>query len=316
MTKQETDPLHHLEVLRQCRICPRNCGVDRFAGPTGWCGSDAGFNISSICLHQGEEPAISGQHGICNIFFSRCNLACVYCQNHQISSRGGEVSEQKLSLSEVVGQIKSFLDQGCIIVGFVSPSHYIPHVKAIIDALRHEGLNPTFIYNTNAYDKAEEIHALENYIDVYLPDLKYFDNEMSRLYSGAGNYPDFAKAAIKEMYRQKGSTLHLDENGQATSGLIIRHLILPGNIGNSKAVLQWIAWELSPSVAISLMAQYYPANKAVNHTTLGRAITDAEYGSVVQEMETLGFYKGWMQDLQSHDQYRPDFWNVQPFGQE
>ena len=139
---------------------------------------------------------------------------------------------------------------------------------------------------------------------------------MSRLYSGAGNYAEFAKAAIKEMYRQKGSTLHLDENGQVTSGLIIRHLILPGNIGNSKAVLQWIAWELSPSVAISLMAQYYPANKVVNHATLGHAITDAEYGSVVQEMETLGFYKGWMQDLQSHDQYRPDFWNDQHFGQE
>jgi len=307
--------MKHLEVLRQCTICPRNCGVDRLSGSAGWCGSDAGFNISSICLHQGEEPAISGRNGICNIFFSRCNLACIYCQNHQISARRGEVQEHKLSLGEVIRRIKGFLDKGCTIVGFVSPSHYLPHVKAIIDALRQEGRNPTFVYNTNAYDRAEELRDLGNYIDVYLPDLKYLDNTMTRLYSGADNYPEFAKASIREMYRQKGSTLRLDENGQATGGLIIRHLILPGNMENSKAVLQWIAWELSPSVTISLMAQYFPAGKALGHAVLGREISKAEYDSVVEEMERLGFYKGWVQDLKSHGHYRPDFRKDHPFYQ-
>lgn len=313
MLKPQNDPLKHLEVLRQCRICPRNCGADRFEGNAGWCGSDAAFNISSICLHHGEEPVISGQHGICNIFFSRCNLACIYCQNHQISANRGEVHENKFSLDEVVIRVKGFLETGCNIVGFVSPSHFLPHVKAIIDSLRQEGRNPTFVYNTNAYDRAEEIKLLENYIDVYLPDLKYLDDEISREYSVAGNYPEFAKAAIKEMYRQKGSTLHLDDDGQVTGGLIIRHLILPGQMESSKAVLKWIAWELSPSIAISLMAQYYPANKALNHAVLGREITRAEYDSVVQELETLGFYKGWIQELQSHGHYRPDFESDIPF---
>lgn len=316
MNLKGSDPLRHLQVLRECRICPRNCGADRFAGASGWCGSDAGFNISSICLHQGEEPAISGQYGICNIFFSRCNLACTYCQNHQISARKGDVPERKFSLGEVVDRIKVFLDKGCNIVGFVSPSHYIPQVKAIIDSLRQEGLNPTFVYNTNAYDKAEEIRSLENFIDIYLPDLKYLDNEMSRSFSGASNYPQYAIAAIREMYRQKGSTLHFDEHEQATCGLIIRHLILPGHLENSKAVLKWIAWELSPSVAISLMAQYYPANKTVNDAVLGREITLEEYEDIVNELETLGFYKGWVQDLQSQGNYRPDFGNNHPFSGE
>ncbi len=316
MIEPVNNPLSHLEVLYDCRICPRDCGVNRLSGSTGWCNSNADFNISSICLHRGEEPAISGEHGICNIFFSRCNLACIYCQNHQISNRRGEVPEEKLSLGEVIKTIKKFLAAGCSGIGFVSPSHYIPHVKAIIDALRQEGLNPTFVYNTNAYDKVEELAALENYIDVYLPDLKYLDDSLSRLYSGAHKYSVFATAAIREMHRQKGSTLHLDDNGQVTSGLIIRHLILPGHVENSKAVLQWIAWELSPLVAISLMAQYYPAGEVVNHATLGREISPAEYESVVQEMENLGFYKGWVQDLQSPGHYRPDFRHDRPFGEE
>lgn len=309
----ETNPLQHLEVLRQCRICPRNCGADRFNGPVGWCGSDAEFNISSICLHQGEEPAISGKTGICNIFFSRCNLGCIYCQNHQISNHKGSVHEYKLSFAEVIKRITDFLDKGCTIVGFVSPSHYIPHVKAIIDALRQEGRNPTFVYNTNAYDLTEEIKALENYIDVYLPDLKYLDDNSSKLYSGVKNYPEFAKTAIKEMYRQKGSTLRFDETGQIANGLIIRHLILPGLSENSKAILRWIAWELSSDVAISLMAQFYPAGKALEHEILGREINSAEYNSVVNELENLGFYKGWVQDLQSHAHYRPDFQRDHPF---
>ena len=316
MTNPDPEPDLHLEILHNCKVCPRNCGVDRFFSRDGWCGSDAGFNISSICIHHGEEPAISGKSGICNIFFSRCNLACIYCQNHQISNRRGEVPEKQLSLREVVDCVKGFLDKGCTAVGFVSPSHYLPHVKAIIDALRQDGRNPTFVYNTNSYDKAEEIRQLESYIDVYLPDLKYLDNTLSRLYSGAFNYPEFAKTAIKEMYRQKGSTLHYNDDGQAVCGLIIRHLILPGNGEGSKAVLEWIAWELSPSVAISLMSQYFPAGKALGNSVLNRKIDRGEYNTLVEEMEKLGFYKGWIQDLQSHGHYRPDFGSDMPFGVE
>ena len=304
---------NHFGPLADCRICPRNCGVNRLEGQTGKCGSDAGYNISSICIHHGEEPVISGKHGICNVFFSRCNLACIYCQNWQISSSRGEVREKAMELEEVVSAITGLLDRGCSAVGFVSPSHYIPHVKTIVEALRFSGRNPIFVYNTNGYDSVEELKALENHIDIYLPDFKYADRELAAQFSGVRNYPEKALLAIREMYRQKGSTLILDENGQAERGLIIRHLILPGNIENSLEVLRLIADELSESVALSLMAQYWPTPAVKDHPSLGRTLTREEYDLVVAEMERLGFYKGWVQEMESSEHYLPDFDRENPF---
>jgi putative pyruvate formate lyase activating enzyme len=178
----------HFAALAECRICPRNCGADRLGGKRGVCGSDAAFNISSICIHKGEEPAIGGEKGICNIFFSRCNLSCIYCQNWQISCLKGEALQKHMSLEQVIDSIIHLLDQGCRTVGFVSPSHYIPHVKTIIEALRSLGRTPVFVYNTNGYDLVPEILALESYIDVYLPDFKYADNEIAKEFSGAADY--------------------------------------------------------------------------------------------------------------------------------
>ncbi|NVO20725.1 MAG: radical SAM protein [Bacteroidetes bacterium] len=303
----------NLASLSECRVCPRNCGTDRLSGKTGVCGSDARFNISSICVHKGEEPVISGDSGICNVFFSRCNLSCSYCQNWQISAAKGEVLQTVFSLDQVVASITALLDKGCKAVGFVSPSHYIPHVKAIIEALRSIGRSAIFIYNTNGYDLADEIRGLENYIDVYLPDFKYADPELSYAYSRAKDYPRLALAAIKEMYRQKGSTLLLDDKGHIEKGLIIRHLIMPGAVDNSFQVLKLIAGELSESVAISLMSQYWPTPKVECHPTLGRSLNRDEYEQVVEEMENLGFYKGWVQELESHSNYRPDFERDHPF---
>jgi len=177
-------PESHLNFLfepfNSCNICPRSCNVDRLHGEVGVCGSDAGFNISSICIHHGEEPVISGANGICNVFFSRCNLSCIYCQNYQISCNRGEVNEKPMKLHEVVDSIIKNLELGSHAVGFVSPSHYIPQVKAIIETLRIRGYDPVFVYNTNGYDKEEEIRALENYISIYLPDYKYSDNNLAR----------------------------------------------------------------------------------------------------------------------------------------
>ena len=302
-----------LEPLELCTVCPRNCRVNRFQGEKGICGSDAGFNISSICIHKGEEPAISGIHGICNVFFSRCNLSCIYCQNYQISCNRGLVSEHSMQLDEVVDSITKILEQGCHAVGFVSPSHYIPQVKAIIEALRIQGSTPVFVYNTNGYDKVEEIRQLESYIDIYLPDYKYSDNKLALKFSKANDYQQHALAATKELYRQKGSTLVMHENGYAEKGLIIRHLVLPGNIANSLKVLSDIA-EISTSIAISLMAQYYPTLAVKQHAELGRQITEDEYQAVKTELDTLGFYKGWMQELESSENYRPDFESDNPFG--
>ncbi len=281
-------------------------------GQTGICGSNAGFNISSICIHHGEEPAISGEEGICNVFFSRCNLSCIYCQNYQISGNHGSVNEQQMQLPEVLASIKTILDGGCHALGFVSPSHYIPHVKIIIEALRTEGYNPVFVYNSNGYDKVEEISALESYIDIYLPDYKYADNDLARKFSKVADYRQTALAAIREMYRQKGSTLVMNENGYAEKGLIIRHLVLPGNVENSLNVLRDIS-DISGSVAISLMAQYWPSPAVKDHPALGRTLTSDEYESVKTELDNLGFYKGWVQELESNAEYNPDFERDSPF---
>jgi len=299
--------------LSNCSICPRECRADRYSNRLGWCRSDAGFNISSICIHKGEEPAISGINGICNVFFSKCNLGCIYCQNWQISCRDEHGSSQTLEFSEVIRQITGLLDKGCHAVGFVSPTHYVPHVKAIIDALRDESRNPIFVYNTNGYDKVETLKSLESYIDIYLPDFKYSSDELAREFSDAPRYPEIALAALKEMYRQKGSVVLMDDNGIAERGIIVRHLVLPGHVDNSIGVLRMIAGEVSSSLTISLMSQYWPTPLVKSHKKLGRMLLPAEYQAVADEMLKLGFRKGWLQEMESHENYRPDFDRDHPF---
>ncbi len=302
-----------LEELRACRICPHNCNADRFSGKPGYCKADAGFSISSICIHKGEEPVISGDKGICNIFFTNCNLQCIYCQNHQISCNALDFSSQKKSLETVLKEIASILSTGINHVGFVSPSHFVPHVKVIVNSLRAIGLNPTFVYNTNGYDRPETIRGLKDYIDVYLPDFKYADEELGRKYSDVKNYPQVALASIKEMLKQKGIDLPLNNDGYAMQGVIIRHLVLPSHPQNSIRVLEVIDKELSSKLHISLMSQYYPTYKVSHHEFLGRVVNSTEYASVVRELEYLGFENGWVQELSSHEHYRPDFDLEHPF---
>jgi putative pyruvate formate lyase activating enzyme len=302
-----------LEELRACRICPRNCNADRFSSRPGYCKADASFSISSIIIHRGEEPAISGDKGICNIFFTHCNLQCIYCQNYQISCNTLDYSPQKMELKEVIRQIVLILSSGINHVGFVSPSHFIPQVKIIIGSLRSLGLNPVFVYNTNAYDYPEGIRDLETFIDVYLPDFKYADVSLGKKYSDVKDYPEIALSAIKEMLHQKGTELPLDQNGYAKSGIILRHLVLPGHPENSINVLRTFAKELSNDLHISLMSQYYPTYRVNNHEFLGRTLKPGEYDRVVRELEDLGFENGWVQELSSHYSYRPDFDKEHPF---
>ena len=305
--------LEPLEALRHCRICPRNCHADRFSGKLGYCKADASFSISSIFAHRGEEPPISGDKGICNIFFTHCNLQCIYCQNYQISCNDNDYSRERMDLEEVLRRIGDILSTGINMVGFVSPSHFIPHVKIIINSLRELGLDPVFVFNTNGYDRPETILSLEGFIDVYLPDFKYSDEELARKYSDAKDYPAVALAALKEMFRQKGQDLPLDERGYAKSGILIRHLVLPGHPENSINVLRTLAKEVSNDLHISLMSQYYPAHKAVHHEFLGRTLKVKEYYRVVDQLEELGFGNGWVQHLSSSDTYRPDFDAEKPF---
>ncbi len=313
MEPNRTKQPNILRDLADCTCCPRECHANRIKGKLGYCRSGVGFPIGSICAHRGEEPVISGPHGICNIFFTHCNMQCIYCQNYDISRNRGAIVEHEMTLEELVDQIESFLRTGCPSVGFVSPSHVVPQVRAIIHAVKERGFSPVFLYNTNGYDKKETIRALAGEIDVYLPDMKYMDARLAKEYSDTPDYPDIATQALKEMYRQMGADIELDENGLITRGMIIRHLVLPGHVENSKAVLRFIAEELSPDMYISLMSQYYPTPAVRNHPKLGRYLTAEEYEEVLDEFERLGFHRGFVQELSSPDHYKPDFMKDHPF---
>lgn len=302
-----------IELLSHCTLCPRECGVNRLDGVTGYCGADAGMNIASICIHRGEEPPISGPSGICNIFFSGCNLRCIYCQNHEISRPDVGGIRSITDLDEALGIIENILSDDIKALGFVSPSHVVPQVKAIIRGLNARGLKPITVYNTNSYDKPGVIGSLEGMIDVYLPDYKYVTQALALELSDAEDYPVTALKALKSIYYQKGSTLPMDVKGRAESGMLIRHLILPGHTDESKMVLRSIAEELSPGVHLSLMSQYHPTSCVIAHSDLKRLLYRSEYEAVVKTLEDLGFRNGWLQDMESCRSYRPDFSRDHPF---
>ena len=297
-----------------CHACPHDCGVDRRQHPAGFCRSGASCSIASICCHQGEEPVISGRRGICNVFFARCNMQCLYCQNHEISRNIDHVPAREMTPHEVAAEIIETLNDCENRVGFVSASHYVYQMIEIIDCIRSMGVNPVFVYNSNGYDRPETLRLLEGKIDIYLPDFKYSDAELGKRLSGIDDYPDIALLAIREMYRQKGSTLLIDEDtGLAESGLIIRHLVLPGFVEQSIEALRCIADEISVSVSMSLMSQYYPPFEISGFPDLNRTLYPDEYAQVVDAFHELGFYKGWIQELESTNHYRPDFQNSSPF---
>jgi putative pyruvate formate lyase activating enzyme len=302
-----------IKLLSRCTLCPRECGVNRFDGENGYCGMDANLNIASICIHRGEEPPISGPDGICNIFFAGCNLHCIYCQNYDISRPDAECRKSSTSLDATLDHIEQMLASGIKAVGFVSPSHVVPQVKAIIRRLKTRGLQPITVYNTNSYDKPEVIESFDGLIDVYLPDYKYITPDLAADYSDADDYPEIVLKALKKMYYQKGSTLRLDEEGRAENGILIRHLVLPGHVEESKRVLRSIAEELSTGVHLSLMSQYHPIPFVKSHPLLNRSLYKSEYEAVVEVMKNLGFRNGWVQDMDSYLNYRPDFRRENPF---
>lgn len=299
-------------TLYDCNLCPRNCYVNRLDDAAGYCRTGKSFYISTICAHRGEEPVISGKNGICNVFFSHCNLQCIYCQNNQISSnKSGD--KHIMPFDEAVNQICYLLKTGCHALGFVSPSHQIPQMLALIEAVNKKGYEPVIVYNSGGYDKVEVLRKLENIVDVYLPDLKYLDNKIAGEYSKAEDYPQVAKNALKEMYRQKGDKLHVNSSGEAEKGLIIRHLVIPHKPQLSISVLRFIAYELSPLVAVSLMSQYFPTYSVARHKTLKDIVSPADYKRVTDTLEELGFCNGWVQGMDSFDNYKPDFNRKHPF---
>lgn len=296
-----------------CDCCPRRCNVDR-VNTLGFCKATLEPEVASICVHKGEEPPICGTKGICNVFFAHCNLQCCFCQNLDISR--GEVNQDNIfyhNLEEVCDRIAEVLQQTENIVGFVSPSHYAHCIPQIVERLHERNLFPTIVYNTGGYDTVEVLQELAPYVDVYLPDFKYMDADIALRYSHVANYPQMAQMAIKEMFNQKGSGLPTDDDGLAYRGIIIRHLILPGQVQNSLAVLDWIADNLSTNLHIALMSQYTPLEGVSLPDELGRTITKEEYDKVVEHFYELGFHKGWVQDFSSQQNYQPHFENREAF---
>ena len=309
----------------KCTNCPRHCAVDRTVAQ-GFCQAGRQPEAATVCVHRGEEPPLCGTKGICNIFFAHCNLQCIYCQNHQISSLQNTLNIpnnqnnpiiQNNSPSCIKGveaiadRVAEVLPQTENIVGLVTPSHYADSIPALVEALHSRGLYPTIVYNTGGYDSVETLRKLEPYVDVYLPDFKYMDSSLALRYSHAEDYPEVALAALREMYNQKGSALPTDDRGIAYRGIIVRHLVLPGQVENSLRVLDTLA-DISMNLHVALMAQYFPPYEGLPDQ-LGRTLSEEEYRQVTDHFYAVGLHRGWLQELDAQACYRPDFTRQQAF---
>lgn len=293
-----------IEKLSSCNLCPHNCKVNRLEGKIGKCKCNAKVKIALASLHYYEEPCISGKNGSGTVFFSNCNLNCKYCQNYEISQVG---KGHEIEIGELA---KIFLDQqekGANNINLVTPTSYVYHIIEALDIAKKNGLKIPIIYNTNGYENIETIELLKGYIDIYLPDLKYYSNELSKKYSGIDNYFKNATKAIKVMYKQVGTPV-FNEDGIIQKGVIIRHLVLPNHILNSKHILKWIKENMPSDVYVSVMAQYFPTYKAKEDEFINRKLTKKEYKKIEEYLYSLNLENGYIQELGEHEEeYVPKF---------
>jgi putative pyruvate formate lyase activating enzyme len=288
-------------LLSKCLICPRACGVDRHV-QAGDCGSGATVRVNCSQLHFWEEPVISGSRGSGTVFFSGCNLRCVYCQNHAISQ---EHRGSSCSVDELAERMLDLQGQGAHNINLVTPTHFTPLIRDSLVLAKGNGLTVPIVWNSNAYETVETLRSLTGLVDLYLPDFRYFDDTAGRTYSDAPGYPECAKSAILEMFRQVGHLRVVD--GVATGGLLIRILVLPGNVNRADRILAWIAEALGNETYLSLMGQYYPTYRAAEHPEINRPVGHAEYGALENLLEELGFDNGFVQEIGSSSDYTPDF---------
>jgi len=294
-------------MLGSCNICPHDCGNNRLKNEIARCYSGYLPIVSSYTPHFGEEPALVGTHGVGNIFFGNCNLRCVYCQNYLISQSSKVERQNEVSFEGLAGMILELQEQGCHAIGFVSPTHFVPQIVRALEIAVSGGLGLPLIYNTNAYDSVRVLQLLDGIIDIYLPDLKYLEEEMGYEYSRVRQYPQRATEAIKEMHRQVGSELVLGDDGLVKRGLIIRHLVLPNDIASSKDALKWVSSELGTNVTMSVMSQYFPTHKAQDMPLMSRKIRQGEYERVLALLDTFGMEHGWAQEYEASEYYKPEF---------
>ena len=271
------------ELLKPCRVCPRECRADRTAGQVGFCGVTHRLRVASAAPHFGEEAPLVGTGGSGTIFLSGCNLACIFCQNYQISQ---EREGRAISTEEMVKIMLALQGRGCHNINFVSPTHFGPQIIAAIEGAREQGLQVPIVYNSGGYDSVEMLRLLDGYVDIYMPDAKYWDDSIAEELSSASNYPEVMREALKEMHRQVGDLVI--ENGIATRGLLVRHLVLPGGLAGSTQIIDFIAREISPNTYVNVMDQYRPAFKAQEFPEIARHPEAQEFASAYTYAQQRG----------------------------
>ena len=293
-----------LEQLEKCEICPFRCKANRLKGQIGKCGCNDKIKIDLYSLHYFEEPCISGKNGSGTVFFSGCNLNCIYCQNYKISQ---ERKGYEITIEELANIFLKQQENGANNINLVTPTMYAYQIIEALKIAKKKGLTLPVIYNTNGYENVETIQALNGFVDVYLPDLKYYYDELATKYSKAPNYFEIATTAILEMIKQVGKP-EFDENGLIKKGVIIRHLVLPNYIQNSKHILKWLKENVETKAYVSVMAQYFPTYKAKEDEKINRKLTKKEYSEIEKYLYLLNIENGYMQDLGKHEEeYVPEF---------
>ena len=291
-------------MLKECHLCPRNCGVDRLAGQKGFCGVDAGIMVARAALHMWEEPCISGKEGSGAVFFSGCSLGCVFCQNRTISKgQSGKV----ITVEHLAELFLELQGQKANNINLVTAGHFLPQVRDALILAKEQGLTIPVVYNSSGYEKAEMLRYLEGLVDIYLPDLKYLEADLAGKYSHAKDYPEVAMKALEEMVRQV-RTPEFDERGMMKKGVIVRHLLLPGHVRNSKKVLEYLYGTYGDQIYISLMNQYTPMPAMKDDPQLSRKVTDTEYDRLLDHAISFGVTNCFIQEGETaKESFIPEF---------
>ena len=290
--------------MEQCNLCPRKCNVIRQGVFLGYCNSPKEIMASKAYLHMWEEPCISGKNGSGTVFFNGCNLRCIFCQNHAVSQKN---SGKILTLEELAGIFMNLQTKGAHNINLVTPTHYAFEIKKAVDIAKDMGLEIPVVYNSGGYELVDTLKEIEDIVDIYLPDFKYMDGGLAQKYSGAGDYPEVTKAALAEMVRQKDKVI-IDNDGIARKGVIVRHMLLPGSLKNSKAVVEYLYKTYGDSIFISIMNQYTPIGEFPEHPELSETPSRREYEKLVDYALSLGVKNAYVQDSASSDKaFIPDF---------
>lgn len=296
--------LQNLDILKHCTLCPRNCGVDRLAGQKGYCRADSRLMVARAALHMWEEPCISGGEGSGAVFFSGCSMGCIFCQNHEIAAgRTGKIIREE-RLAEIFLELQ---DKKANNINLVTAGHYVPQVTGALQEAKKRGLKIPVVYNSSGYEKPQTLKMLEGLVDIYLPDFKYMDDKLAQAYSHAQDYPQIAKMALEEMVRQAGKA-EFDGRGMMKKGVIVRHLLLPGHLSDSKKIIRYLYETYGDRIYISMMNQYTPMPCVADDELLSRKVKKKEYETLLDYAISLGVENGFFQEGETaKESFIPEF---------